>query len=60
MSGVRDNLGDAFWKVLEFLAANAVTMRFGDPANINNEADVAIGQRFGLASAAQIALQATN
>jgi hypothetical protein len=54
MNGVRrDNLGTAFWAVLEYLSRDFSGARLVDPANSNNVIDVSAGVRSAVALAAQ-------
>jgi hypothetical protein len=56
----KGDLGVATTTVFRFLATNATTMRFEDPANTNNEVEVVAGQRKAIAAAAPRAIEAVN
>lgn len=56
----KDDLGDATWVVLGYLATNGRTMRFEDPANTNNVVEVGWADREGVVAAAEAARQAKD
>jgi hypothetical protein len=54
----KDDLGNAMWTTIEYLAANVGSMRFEDPANTNNIVLVGGAERAAVAAAAHSALRA--